>query len=109
MCSRRRSRLDNGRSSPSRALWLRGRRSFCSTSLRRGLTTPRLIELAALIRRLADEWGIGVLLVEHKVDLVMSISDRITVLDAGRTVITGPPEVVEVHPEVLEAYLGVGV
>jgi ABC-type branched-subunit amino acid transport system ATPase component/ABC-type branched-subunit amino acid transport system permease subunit len=71
-----------------------------------GLMDNEADDLATLIRRLADEWKIGVLLVEHKVDLILSICDRVTVMDAGRRLTTGTPEEIKRHPEVLDAYLG---
>jgi sulfate-transporting ATPase len=71
-----------------------------------GLDDSEADELGTLVRRLADEWGIGVLFVEHKVDLVMSISDQITVLDGGVVLASGTPEEIKAHPEVLDAYLG---
>jgi sulfate-transporting ATPase len=71
-----------------------------------GLMDSEADDLAALIRRLADEWEIGVLLVEHKVDLILSICDRVTVMDAGRQLATGTPEEIKRHREVLDAYLG---
>lgn len=71
-----------------------------------GLADAEAEELAVLIRRLADEWGIGILLVEHRVDLIMSICDRITVLDSGRILATETPAKVRDIPEVIDAYLG---
>ncbi len=71
-----------------------------------GLDDSEADELGTLVRRLADEWAIGVLFVEHKVDLVMSISDQITVLDGGVVLASGTPEEIKAHPEVLDAYLG---
>ena len=71
-----------------------------------GLNDREAAELAALIRRVADEWNIGVLLVEHKVDMVMSISDTVTVLESGRTLAAGTPQEVMASPAVIDAYLG---
>ena len=72
-----------------------------------GLDHEESTELARLIGSLAHEWGIAVLLIEHNVDLVLSICDEITVLDHGATLVraASPAEVRE-HPAVLEAYLG---
>jgi ABC-type branched-subunit amino acid transport system ATPase component len=71
-----------------------------------GLDSAESQELAALIRRLADERGMGVLLVEHDVGLVMSICDRVVVLDFGRVIASGTPAEVRSNPAVLAAYLG---
>ncbi len=71
-----------------------------------GLGDLEADELATLIRQLAEEWGIGVLLVEHKVDLIMATCDRITVMDSGRLLASGTPSEIQSHPEVLDAYLG---
>ncbi|MFC4948062.1 hypothetical protein [Pseudonocardia sp. GCM10023141] len=71
-----------------------------------GLDEHESGELAALIRTVASTWGIGVLLVEHKIDMVMSISDRVTVLQSGRVLTTGTPAAVRTDPRVVDAYLG---
>jgi ABC-type branched-subunit amino acid transport system ATPase component/ABC-type branched-subunit amino acid transport system permease subunit len=71
-----------------------------------GLDDREADELAVLIRHLADAWGVAVLLVEHKVDMIMSISDRVTVLDAGRVLAAGTPAEVRANADVLDAYLG---
>jgi ABC-type branched-subunit amino acid transport system ATPase component/branched-subunit amino acid ABC-type transport system permease component len=71
-----------------------------------GLNDHEAAELAGLIRRVADEWNIGVLLVEHKVDMVMSISDTITVLQSGRMLAAGTPREVMASAAVIDAYLG---
>ncbi len=72
-----------------------------------GLDDHEADELAALIRRLAKDWGIAVLLVEHKIDMIMSLSDRVTVLERGAVLTSGTPAEVQSHPGVLDAYLGV--
>ena len=71
-----------------------------------GLNDHEAAELAQLIRRVADEWNIGVLLVEHKVDMVMSVSDFVTVLESGRRLAAGTPQEVMASQAVIEAYLG---
>ena len=71
-----------------------------------GLDDHEADELSGVIVRLARGWGVGVLLVEHKVDMVMSISDTVTVLDSGRTLAAGTPEEVMASSAVIDAYLG---
>jgi ABC-type branched-subunit amino acid transport system ATPase component len=71
-----------------------------------GLDDHEAGELAGLIRGLADSWGIAVLLVEHKVDLIMSISDRVTVLDNGSVLASGSPGEIRSNSAVIDAYLG---
>jgi sulfate-transporting ATPase len=71
-----------------------------------GLGDVESAELAHLVRRLADDWGIGVLLVEHDMNFVMSVCDEVVVLDFGRKIAEGTPEAVRNNPAVIAAYLG---
>ncbi len=74
-----------------------------------GLDDAETAELATLIRQLADRRGIGVLLVEHDMNLVMGVCDRIVVLNFGAVLGAGTPAEIRAHPEVIAAYLGQGV
>ncbi|HXY94981.1 MAG TPA: ATP-binding cassette domain-containing protein [Acidimicrobiia bacterium] len=71
-----------------------------------GLGDQETAELGRLVRHLADEWGLAVLMVEHDVGLVLRICDRVTVLDEGVHLATGPPEQIRHDPKVVAAYLG---
>ncbi|MBA2945699.1 ABC transporter permease subunit [Streptomyces himalayensis] len=71
-----------------------------------GLSDDETRELARLVRRLAEDWGMGVLLVEHDVDMVMSVCDQVVVLDFGRRISVGTPDEVRRDPAVRAAYLG---
>jgi sulfate-transporting ATPase len=71
-----------------------------------GLDDRETTELSRLIRRLVDDWGMGVVLVEHHVEMVMGICDHIHVLNFGKQITAGPPAEVRRNPAVIEAYLG---
>jgi sulfate-transporting ATPase len=71
-----------------------------------GLSDVGSQELGTLLRRLADDWGLGILLIEHDVDLVMSLCERVVVLDFGVKIAEGTPEEIRRDPAVVSAYLG---
>lgn len=71
-----------------------------------GLDEAERAELGDIVRRLATEFGVAVLLVEHDVNLVMRICDPIVVLDFGQPIATGAPEQVRNDPAVITAFLG---
>jgi ABC-type branched-subunit amino acid transport system ATPase component len=71
-----------------------------------GLSSGETDRLAAALRRTRDERGVALVVVEHNVDLVLGLSDRITVLDFGKVIAEGPPSEIRVDPAVQAAYLG---
>jgi sulfate-transporting ATPase len=71
-----------------------------------GLGDVERRELAAVVRRLAGDWGLAVLLVEHDMEFVMSVCDHVVVLDFGRKISEGSPEQVRRDPAAVAAYLG---
>ncbi len=72
-----------------------------------GMNPQETAELTQFIGRVRDDFDMTILMIEHHMDLVMDISDRIYVLDFGRLISQGTPDVVQNDKKVIEAYLGV--
>jgi branched-chain amino acid transport system ATP-binding protein len=70
-----------------------------------GMNPQETIELVNLIQEIASE-GQSILLIEHDMKLVMSLSERIFVMDYGKKIAQGTPEEIRSNPEVIKAYLG---
>jgi branched-chain amino acid transport system ATP-binding protein len=71
-----------------------------------GMNTREKADLMVLIRKLRDDFSLGILVIEHDMKLVMGICEQITVLDHGETIAVGTPEKVRADRKVIEAYLG---
>lgn len=71
-----------------------------------GMNPQETAELTDFIRRIRDEFHLTVFMIEHHMDLVMDISDRIYVLNFGALIASGTPEEIQNNPEVIAAYLG---
>lgn len=71
-----------------------------------GLTLEESLTLARILRNLAERWKLTVMLVEHDMEVIFSICDRLTVMHLGQILTSGTPEEVRQNPEVVKAYLG---
>jgi branched-chain amino acid transport system ATP-binding protein len=71
-----------------------------------GMTLEEKEDMVRFLMELNEGWGQTMILVEHDMSVVMSISKRVMVLDFGQKITEGPPEAVQNHPQVIKAYLG---
>jgi branched-chain amino acid transport system ATP-binding protein len=71
-----------------------------------GLNLAEKRDLARALRELRDRFDVSILLIDHDMGLVMSVCERILVLDHGVTIAEGSPEVIRHDPRVIAAYLG---
>jgi len=71
-----------------------------------GLSDAECDDLMKLISRIPEDFGCGVLLIEHNMRVIMGVCHRIHVIDSGRTIAEGTPEEIQANPDVIRAYLG---
>ena len=72
-----------------------------------GMNPQETLELTDFIKEIKEKYNLSIFMIEHHMDLVMQISNRIYVLDFGKTIASGTPEEIQENPHVIDAYLGV--
>lgn len=85
-------------------LLMRGPKVLLMDEPASGLINAEIDELDLIMRRLVDEYAIGVILIEHRLELLAAVADNAVVLDLGQVIATGPPRKVFDDPKVRAAY-----
>jgi len=71
-----------------------------------GMNQSEIEDLIQRVRQIQQDFDLAILLIEHQMRVVVNLCQRLTVLDFGQTIAAGPPQEIQRHPQVLEAYLG---
>ncbi len=96
--------MDNRKCSRWPAAWRWRRICSCWMSRFSGVHPDMIAKMLALITQLAVA-GKTILFIEHNIEAVMQVADHVMVMDAGRKIVEGPPQLIKDNPDILEAYL----